>query len=153
ELFIGYLLPGRLGFGNAHWRHPVRVFATGGRHARTTECNRPSVRRSGLRSGEAADRPGALCSESVNLPAERRRQQAAIGVRSWMRSVERSAGCFLMLLASVGLGQEFRAGISGEVRDPSGQTVAGAKVVAACVERNVSYEFTTNSAGRYNIQM
>src|SRR5262245_41158417 len=49
-------------------------------------------------------------------------------------------------------GQEFRAGISGEVSDPSGAAVAGAKVVAHSVERSVDYEAVTNTTGRYVIQ-
>ncbi|MGH7488690.1 MAG: carboxypeptidase-like regulatory domain-containing protein, partial [bacterium] len=39
-----------------------------------------------------------------------------------------------------------------EITDPAGAAVAGAKVVAVSVERNVPYEATTNSAGRYIIQ-
>src|SRR6185312_9178601 len=59
---------------------------------------------------------------------------------------------FVFILALPGFGQEFRAGISGEVADPSGAAVVAAKVVARSVERNVSYEAVTNSAGRYVIQ-
>lgn len=48
--------------------------------------------------------------------------------------------------------QEFRATISGEVTDPTGAAVEGARVVAHSVERNIPYESVTNSAGRYVIQ-
>src|SRR5438105_4864522 len=58
----------------------------------------------------------------------------------------------LVFFAAPGLAQEFRAGISGEVTDPSGAAVTMAKVVAQSVERNVTYEADTNAAGRYAIQ-
>ncbi len=48
--------------------------------------------------------------------------------------------------------QEFRATISGEVTDPAGAAVEGARVLATSVERNVPYPATTNTAGRYVIQ-
>ncbi len=60
--------------------------------------------------------------------------------------------CFLALVVSTAVAQEFRAMISGDVSDPAGAAVDGAKVVATSVERNVPYEATTNSAGRYVIQ-
>jgi hypothetical protein len=61
--------------------------------------------------------------------------------------------CYLTLLTvPVMVGQEFRATISGEVTDPAGAAVEGAKVIALSVERNVSYDALTNSAGRYTIQ-
>src|SRR5689334_18663999 len=65
------------------------------------------------------------------------------------RSLVLLTGC---VFASPVLAQEFRAGIFGEVSDPSGAAVAGAKVVAQSVERNVGYDAVTNSAGRYAIQ-
>ncbi|MCC6389723.1 MAG: carboxypeptidase regulatory-like domain-containing protein, partial [Bryobacterales bacterium] len=64
-----------------------------------------------------------------------------------MRLVSLSA-VFCSLMAA----QEFRATISGEVTDPTGAAIEGAKVVATSVERNVPYEATTNAAGRYIIQ-
>lgn len=54
--------------------------------------------------------------------------------------------------ATCTLAQEFRAQISGDVTDPAGAAIEGAKVVATSVERNVPYEATTNTAGRYIIQ-
>jgi len=66
----------------------------------------------------------------------------------------RCKALFLGLFLSVTAmrAQEFRATISGEVTDPAGAVVEGAHVVALSVERNVPYEATTNSAGRYVIQ-
>ena len=55
-------------------------------------------------------------------------------------------------LAGASLAQEFRGTVTGEVTDPSGAPVAGAKVTVTSVERNISTETTTNSAGRYTIQ-
>ena len=66
-----------------------------------------------------------------------------------MRTYAVSAWC---LLAVAAFAQEFRATLAGEVTDPSGAAVAGAKVAATSVERNVLYESTTNAAGRYHIQ-
>src|SRR5581483_8050257 len=59
-----------------------------------------------------------------------------------------------LLLGSIGMSsaQEYRATISGEVTDPVGAAIEGAKVVATSLERNVPYEATTNAAGRYVIQ-
>lgn len=45
--------------------------------------------------------------------------------------------------------QEFRATIGGLVTDPSGAPIAGAKVEAVSIERQVSYAAETNEAGRY----
>jgi len=69
-----------------------------------------------------------------------------------MRFFAMGACGLLVALASPGLGQEFRATIAGEVSDSSGAAVAGAKVVAASVERKTLRHFTTNSAGRYHIE-
>src|SRR3954453_1487348 len=63
----------------------------------------------------------------------------------------RCAGLFLLLASPVSA-QEFRAVISGEVTDPSGAAVSEAKVTAVAVERNVPYEATTSTAGRYTIR-
>ena len=57
-------------------------------------------------------------------------------------------GILFFVFISPGSGQEFRAEISGEVADPSGAAVAGAKVIAHSVERSLRYETVTNSAGR-----
>ena len=62
------------------------------------------------------------------------------------------SGCCLLALAGWACrAQEFRAAISGQLTDPSGAAVEGARVKAASVERGVAYETITNSAGRYNI--
>src|SRR5438477_350063 len=58
----------------------------------------------------------------------------------------------LAVVVSTAFAQEFRATLAGEVTDSSGAAVAGAKVAATSVERNVLYESITNSAGRYHIQ-
>ncbi|MCC7496487.1 MAG: TonB-dependent receptor [Bryobacterales bacterium] len=60
--------------------------------------------------------------------------------------------CLALALASAMVAQEFRATISGEVTDPAGAAVEGAKVVATSVERNVPYDTATNAVGRYTIQ-
>jgi len=69
-----------------------------------------------------------------------------------MSSVWKIFVCVGLLASSVAFGQEFRASISGDVTDPTGAVVAGAKVVALSVERNIPYEGVTNAAGRYFIQ-
>lgn len=58
----------------------------------------------------------------------------------------------LLLAVGVASAQEFRATISGDITDPSGAVVEGARVVALSLERNVTYDALTNSAGRYLIQ-
>src|SRR5579864_1950641 len=68
-----------------------------------------------------------------------------------MKSSVASPWCLLAVLASSCVAQEFRADIAGQVSDPSGAAVSGARVIATSVERNLLYESTTNSAGRYNI--
>jgi hypothetical protein len=68
-----------------------------------------------------------------------------------MRFCAASACCWLAVFASGGSAQEFRATVTGEVTDPSGSAVEGAKVAATSIERHVSYESITNSAGRYTI--
>ena len=47
--------------------------------------------------------------------------------------------------------QEFRATISGVITDPSGGTVAGAKIVATEVRTNAKASTISDSAGRYSI--
>lgn len=69
-----------------------------------------------------------------------------------MRMILMRICCLLVVLAVAATAQEFRATISGQVTDPTGAAVAGAKVVALSVERNVPYEAITNAAGRYVIQ-
>lgn len=69
-----------------------------------------------------------------------------------MKSTSARISCLLLLLISHTFAQEFRATVSGEVIDPAGAAIEGAKVVATSVERNVPYEAMTNSAGRYIIQ-
>ena len=69
-----------------------------------------------------------------------------------MKSIWQVCLCLALLTAPVVMAQEFRATISGEVKDPTGASVEGAKVTALSVERNVPYEATTNSSGRYIIQ-
>ncbi len=59
--------------------------------------------------------------------------------------------CLVLVFVSAMVAQEFRATISGEVTDPAGATIEGAKVVATSVERNVPYDTTTNATGRYII--
>src|SRR5438445_10124931 len=63
----------------------------------------------------------------------------------------RYLGALLAVSVSIAVAQEFRATISGEVTDPSGAAVDGAKVTAISLGRNVLYDATSNSAGRYNI--
>jgi hypothetical protein len=58
----------------------------------------------------------------------------------------------LLIAISGAYSQEIRATISGTVTDPSGALIAGAKVEARSIERNVVYDAETNSAGRYVIQ-
>src|SRR5437870_11222436 len=60
----------------------------------------------------------------------------------------RYLGALLAVSVSIAVAQEFRATISGEVTDPSGAAVDGAKVTAISLERNVLYDATSNSAGR-----
>lgn len=69
-----------------------------------------------------------------------------------MKSTSVLIGCLCLFVVFSTFGQEFRATVSGEVVDPAGAAVEGAKVVATSVERNVPYEATTNAAGRYVIQ-
>ncbi len=48
-------------------------------------------------------------------------------------------------------GQELRASLTGQVTDPTGAAVPGAKVVAVNDQTNLSSETETNEAGRYTI--
>ncbi len=56
------------------------------------------------------------------------------------------------ILVSVASGQEFRASISGDVTDPTGAPVEGARIVVTSVERNTSSETFSNAAGRHLVQ-
>jgi hypothetical protein len=61
------------------------------------------------------------------------------------------------LLTALGLcmhvaGQEYRASISGDVTDPTGAPVEGARIVVTSVERNTQTEAFSNAAGRYLVQ-
>ena len=66
----------------------------------------------------------------------------------------RMCGLALLLLSLPfsAFSQEFRASISGEVTDPSGAPVEGARIVVTSVERNITMETVTNAAGRYLVQ-
>ena len=69
-----------------------------------------------------------------------------------MNAILKSFCCVLVFAAPGVFAQEFRATISGDVTDQSGSVVAGAKVLALSLERNIPYDAVTNSAGRYVIQ-
>jgi hypothetical protein len=57
--------------------------------------------------------------------------------------------CFVLLTA---LGaQDFRSTLTGTVSDPTGASVAGAKVRAVNTKTNVAAEVTSNDAGRYSL--
>ena len=58
---------------------------------------------------------------------------------------------FLFAICALLHGQEFRATLSGEVTDPAGAAVAGAKITAIDVDRNTSVSETSNHLGRYVI--
>src|SRR5229473_224693 len=68
-----------------------------------------------------------------------------------MRSPVVTAVCCILAPALSSVAQEYRATLAGEVTDPSGSAVDAARVTATSVDRNVIYESTTNSAGRYTI--
>ncbi|MEP7352065.1 MAG: carboxypeptidase-like regulatory domain-containing protein, partial [Acidobacteriota bacterium] len=59
--------------------------------------------------------------------------------------------CLMLLVASASIAQEFRASISGTVRDSRGGSVQAARVVARNVERGLQYESLTDSNGQYRI--
>ena len=48
---------------------------------------------------------------------------------------------------SAGMWAQTLGGISGEIRDPSGATIADVKVIATNVETNVARETASNSSG------
>ena len=57
----------------------------------------------------------------------------------------------LLFLLSALHSQEFRATLSGEITDPAGAAVAGAKITATDVDRNTAVSEITNHLGRYVI--
>src|SRR5688572_23533738 len=61
--------------------------------------------------------------------------------------------CVIVMMLSVGIAgaQTIDGTLRGEVTDPSGAVVAGAKVTATNVGTNVSVAATTNTSGTYNI--
>jgi hypothetical protein len=65
--------------------------------------------------------------------------------------MKRVFGTLLLLACASGLGQEFRATILGEVRDPSGAAIPNAVVRATKEDTNVSRETVTNNAGVYTL--
>ena len=60
--------------------------------------------------------------------------------------------CVIVMMLSVGIAgaQTMDGTLRGEVTDPSGAVVAGAKVTATNVATNVSGETTTSASGTYN---
>jgi len=60
-------------------------------------------------------------------------------------------GCALALCASLAAGQTVTGSITGEVTDPSGAVVPGARVVAANLDTGVATATTTSSGGLYQI--
>jgi hypothetical protein len=63
-------------------------------------------------------------------------------------------GCSLVLLGICGSawGQQVMASITGQITDPSGAAVAGAKVTAVDRDRGTEYSTDTNAEGYYRIQ-
>src|SRR4051794_18337044 len=57
--------------------------------------------------------------------------------------------CFVGTVPSAA--QQVTATITGQVTDPSGAAVAGAKVTATDTQRGTQYSAQTNSDGRYTI--
>ncbi len=62
-------------------------------------------------------------------------------------------GCALLLLVNVfsAPAQTVTGSITGEVADPSGAVIPGARVVAHNLDTGVDTPTTTNSSGRYRI--
>src|SRR6266576_2950135 len=69
-----------------------------------------------------------------------------VGSASWLMLV------MVFSFAALTQGQEFRAGISGNVTDASGASVVGALVQVTDVERKVKSTTSTNEVGRYAIE-
>jgi hypothetical protein len=57
----------------------------------------------------------------------------------------------LLLTAESAKSQEVTAGINGQVTDPSGAAVSGAKVTAKDLDRGTTFPTTTGSDGRYSL--
>src|SRR4051812_43246381 len=74
-----------------------------------------------------------------------------MGIPRANRHMERLATFSLLTLtmAATAWAQEFRASISGEIRDSTGAQVADAKVIARHQATNLIYEATSNETGHY----
>src|ERR1700689_2570576 len=55
------------------------------------------------------------------------------------------------LAPTTGWAQQVTAAITGKVTDPSGASIAGAKITATDVERGSAWTATSNSDGAYNL--
>ena len=63
-----------------------------------------------------------------------------------------SARLFVLLaVATVGLAQEFRATITGQVMDPSGGAVPGAAVTAVKIDTQQSYTAKSGGTGVFSL--
>jgi hypothetical protein len=60
-------------------------------------------------------------------------------------------GCALILWTAAAFGQTVTGSITGDVTDPSGAMVSGARVVAVNLDTNVATAATTNADGLYHI--
>ena len=56
---------------------------------------------------------------------------------------------FLLLLPALALGQGYFGSVTGELTDPSGATVAGAKLILTDQDKGFSFTTTSDSVGRY----
>lgn len=66
--------------------------------------------------------------------------------------MDRRFGVFMLLSCALVSGQEFRANISGTITDPTGAPIAGARIEAISLERQVRYEAVSNDVGIYLIR-
>jgi hypothetical protein len=62
----------------------------------------------------------------------------------------RAFAVFLILSSAI-YGQENRASIAGQVTDPTGAAVPGAKIKVTSIERGISQETSTTDVGRYQV--
>src|ERR1017187_812406 len=122
----------------AWWRTVVKCT-----HRNELEASRPRGGKSTRRYAHPNCKRMAPFSNTRASPPERNRRT--------MKSILLRL-CLALIAVSSIFGQEIRATVSGDVMDPTGAVVTGAKVVARSVERNVLYDGVTNSAGRYVIQ-